>query len=286
MDRKRLRSAIWHPYKGLWNRAVLRVATRPTKALNHLVIASVVAADTSILFMRAVARRVALAGPGSILSGVQVGADTPVVYLDLGTHREGAELRWMAEDVLPRCVDSFAAYGFEASERSFAAASEALSRIDEVEVVRVALVHEVPEGGTVRLHTSQKGLKDSIHRPAESFEDVTAQRLSDWLSERGIDLGRSVCLLRMNIEGAEFDVLEDLVERNLAGHIDGFYGMWDDLYKFDRPRDRQFRSFLVRHGISSLAFNGRDMRWCMRLRCIRYDVHTSLMAGARRVGRA
>ena len=286
MNVKRLRAAVWHPYKGLWNKAVINAATRPTKTLNHLVVASVVALDTAVLFLRAVVRRAALAGWRSVTRPTRVPAGTRVVYLDVGTHRAGAELRWMAERVLPACTSSFEAWGFEPSERSFTAASAAMAHIDEVSMVRAALVHEVPAAGTVRLHTSRHSLRDSIHRVGDAYEDVTAYRLSGWLDEQGIDLDATVCILRMNIEGAEYDVLRDLVETGLAGRIDGYYGMWDDLLKFDRKRDREFRRFLRRHDIVSLAFNGRDMDWGMRKRLIRYDVHTSLLAGMRRLGRA
>ena len=283
MHRKRIRAALWHPYKGFWNKGVINVATRPTKFLNHLVVSTVVAVDTAVLFARAVARRARVGGPGSVFRPVRVPATLPVLYLDVGTHRAGAELRWMAERVLPACAPSFEAYGFEPSGRSFAAASKALARVPRVHLVRVALVNEVLEGRTIRLHTSSHSLRDSIHRVGDSFEDVEAQRLSDWLSANDLDLDGTICLLRMNIEGAEFDVLTDLVERGLAGRIDGYYGMWDDLLKFDPKRDRHFRRFLARNGIRSLAFNGRDMDWDMRKRCIRYDVHTSLLAGMRRV---
>ena len=194
-------------------------------------------------------------------------------------------MRWMAERVLPACTESFEAWGFEPSERSFTAASEALEHIPQVTMVRAALVHEVPAGGTVRLHTSRHSLRDSIHRVGDSYEDVAAHRLSDWLVEQGIDLEQTVCILRMNIEGAEFDVLRDLVERGLAGLVDGYYGMWDDLLKFDRAKDLEFRRFLAQHGIESLPFNGRDMDWGVRRRLIRYDVHTSLLRGQKRVGR-
>lgn len=284
---KRLRAAAWHPYKGFWNKAVINIATRPTKTLNRLVVATIVAIDTAVLFARAVARRAALDGLSSITAGTHIGPGTPVVYLDVGTHRAAAELRWMATHVLPGCTDSFQAYGFEPSGRSFEAAKEVLAGIPSVRMVRAALVHDVPEGGTVRLHVSRHSLRDSIHRQGESHEDVEAHRLSDWLAAQGIDLDHRICLLRMNIEGAEFDVLRDLVEQGLAGKIDGFYGMWDDLLKFDPQRDRRFRRYLAEHGIRSLTFNGRDMDWGIRRRCIRYDVHTSLRAGSKRVaGRA
>ena len=284
MNRKRLRSAIWHPYKGFWNKAVINVATRPTKTLNHLVVSTVVAIDTAVLLAQAVARRAAIAGLGSVTRPTRVPAGARVVYLDVGTHRAGAELRWMTERVLPACTTSFEAFGFEPGERSFTAASEALAHIPEITMVRAALVNDLPEAGTVRLHTSAHSLRDSIHRVGDAYEDVEAHRLSEWLVAHDIDLDQAVCILRMNIEGAEFDVLKDLVGSGLSDKVDGYYGMWDDLLKFDPEADRRFRRFLAKHDIHSLAFNGRDMDWGMRKRLIRYDVHTSLLAGLRRIG--
>lgn len=284
MNRNRLRSAVWHPYKGVWNKAVINLVTRPTRAVTRLLVASVVAVDTAVLLARAMSRRAAIASWSSLFARTRIPAGTPVLYLDVGTHRAGAELRWMAEAVLPACTATFQAYGFEPSRRSFAAATAALAQVPRVTMVRAALVHRVPDGGTVRLHTSSRSLRDSIHRAGDAHEEVAAHRLSDWLAANGYDLDHTICLLRMNIEGAEFDVLRDLVEHDLADKVDGYYGMWDDLLKFDPEKDRRFRRFLARHGIRSLTFNGRDMDWGMRKRLIRYDVHTSLRAGLKRVG--
>ena len=41
--------------------------------------------------------------------------DVPVHYLDLGTHREAAELSHMLHRVLPRLSRNYQAFGFEAS---------------------------------------------------------------------------------------------------------------------------------------------------------------------------
>ncbi len=110
-------------------------------------------------------------------------------------------------------------------------------------------------------------------------------RLSDWLREKNISLEDRICLLRMNIEGAEFDVLQDLVESGLATNVDGYYGMWDDVSKINVKRDVEFREFLSRNGIRSMTFNGRDVRWRFRMKCIEYDMNTSVMVGSRRLER-
>jgi len=115
------------------------------------------------------------------------------------------------------------------------------------------------------------------------YEEVEAMRFSDWLRENDLDMDKRVCLLRMNIEGAEFDVISDLVDSGLAKHIDGYFGMWDDASRIDKRRDDEFCAFLARHHISSLTFNGRDLRFGFRMRCIEYDMNAALMAGLRRI---
>ena len=125
---------------------------------------------------------------------------------------------------------------------------------------------------------SGRGSGDSLYRRSDSYEEVGATRLSDWLLRRNIILQRGICLLRMNIEGAEYDVIRDLVERGLAQNIDGYYGMWDDVFKIDQQRDEAFRAFLTANRIHPFTFNGRDMRWSWRRRCIEYDINTSVLA--------
>ena len=36
--------------------------------------------------------------------------------------------------------------------------------------------------------------------------------------------------------------------------IDGYFGMWDDVYKIDPPRDVQFRRLLREQHIKSIPF--------------------------------
>jgi hypothetical protein len=86
----------------------------------------------------------------------------------------------------------------------------------------------------------------------------------------------------MNIEGAELDVIRDLVESGEAGVVDGWFGMWDYVAKIDPERDRVFRALLADAGISPFTFNGRDFLFRPRLACIEYDIHTSILGAMRR----
>lgn len=242
--------------------------------------------DSCFLFARAVARRLSLVGVRRIFARARLGDGVRVLYFDVGTHKEGAELALMTDAFLPSICDDFEAFGFEASEESFRHVNQKFGGKERVSVFHKALCNATPPQGKIRLyHDSRGGLGDSLHRPSDSFEDVEAVRLSDWLRERNIVLEDKICLLRMNIEGAEYDVLQDLVENGLAGQFDGYYGLWDDISKTDIPRDAEFRAFLSRNHIRSFTFNGRDVRWGVRRKCVEYDLHTSVLAGLRRLER-
>jgi hypothetical protein len=133
---------------------------------------------------------------------------------------------------------------------------------------------------------SGDGISSSLYRPGPAQRRVPALRLSDWLRHESLADGGRVLLLRMNIEGAEPEVIADLIDAGLHGYVDGWYGLWDDMGKIDPQRDAAFRRLLRAHGIRPVTFNGRDLRWPWRVRCIAYDMRTSLRAGARRLARA
>ena len=201
-----------------------------------------------------------------------------------GTHKEGAELSLLVNTILPSICDQYEAIGFEAGRASFEHVSEKLSGRNDVRIVHRALCHELPPDGKIKLYKdTEGGIGDSLYRETEVFETVDAGRLSDFLSENGIALDDRIFLLRMNIEGAEYDVIKDLVEHDLSQHIDGYFGMWDDVSKIDVQRDHEFRSFLRNNNIHSFPFNGRDLRWSLRKKCIAYHVRTQILSAAQRL---
>lgn len=240
---------------------------------------AIVQLDTLILVVRAFARRVSLLGVSQLFARARGPDQFSVLYLDLGTPKQGAELKWMAERVLPRLAANFEAIGFEANNESYGFVSEHIPDSGSVRVIHAALCHILPEDGKVRLHKdTQGGLGDSLYRETASYDEVEALRLSDFLREHDALSGRRIILLRMNIEGAEFDVIKDLVDSGLASRIDGYFGMWDDLSKIDLQRDEEFRAFLEENRIVTFPFNGRDMGSSARKACIAYHVHTQVLA--------
>ncbi len=279
---------FWQPHQRLWNWALVSAVERaiPISAIHKPIVGMIMLVDTFFLLVRAVARRSTALGVTKIFAKARTRDDVRILYFDLGTHKEGAELALMTNAILPRMCGDFEAFGFEANPESFREVNEKFFGKRHVSVFHQAVCNAAPPQGKIRLyHDGRGGIGDSLHRPSDSFEDVEAVRLSDWLRERNIVLEDRICLLRMNIEGSEYDVLQDLVENGLAAHIDGYYGMWDDISKTDVRRDAEFRAFLSRKAIRSFTFNGRDVKWRVRMKCIEYDINTSVLAGLRRLER-
>ena len=88
-------------------------------------------------------------------------------------------------------------------------------------------------------------------------------------------------LLRMNIEGSEYDVVRDLIQRGLDQSIDGYFGMWDDVSKRDTATDRRFRELLAAAGISKVTFNDRDLTYSVRRLAIRLALDVAIRRGMR-----
>jgi hypothetical protein len=281
---------LWHPHQRLWNRRLLGRLREllPWRPAYRAAQASVVAADTLLLAGRAGGRRLSAGGGRGRRGASRPAGDVAIYYFDLGTHRQAAELSYMLARVLPRLSRNYRAFGFEASKDLLDQARAGLEGDEHVSFVHAAVCHVPPATGTLRLYNGPRdGLGNSLYRPEfGDYEDVPALRFSDWLKQQDLDLEHGISLLRMNIEGAEPDVIADLVDSGLLGCIDGFFGMWDDLSKIDPQADVRFRSLLARHRIRPFTFNGRDLRVPLRMRTVEYDIRTCVRRGLARIGRS
>ena len=284
---QRFVNIIWHPHQGLWNWTLVRRLYRHLpEGGAHRMQTLIVYVDSLILWCRAILRRISTGGLKASLLSPRTPSGVKLVYLDLGLHREAAELRWMLDAGLPELSDSWAAYGFEASGEFLSEAHTALGDRAGLTLIHAALCREVPDGGTLRLYISgNQGLGSSVLQgdTDSAYEDVPALRFSDWLSGSGFDPEHTIIFLRMNIEGSEFDVMADLIQQGLSDQVDGYFGMWDDVHKVDPEKDRAFRKALAVHHIKPLTFNGRDLPYRFRMNCIRYDMGTALLNGIRRI---
>jgi hypothetical protein len=285
---RRLLSVLWDPHQRLWNDTLVGIITRalPVKLLWWPVVLAIVFLDTVFLWIRALVRRAKKVGIGSLFTMTKAPRGTPILYFDLGTHKEAEELTLMANSILPQRCDNYVAFGFEASVEFFEHVWQKFGVIDNVNLVNAGLCKTVPSDGKIKLYKDSggDGVGSSMYRDAlGEYEEVQALRFSDWVRSNNLDLKKSVCLLRMNIEGSEVDVIEDLVDSGLAEHVDGYFGMWDDMSKIDRIRDDEFRALLARHRIDPFTFNQRDLKSAFRLAPVKYDIGTAIQAGVKRL---
>ena len=226
---------------------------------------------------RALRRRIAALGPGSVFAST-VPAGARVVYVDIGMHKKALQLRYM-KDVFGSVL-SLRTFGFEAHPDYFREA-EAAVRPGPGDTLLHAAVVGPGQGRSVRLNLNGgEGLGDSIvrNRGGEGI-DVPAVRLSEILRSSGIEHSDEVVILRMNIEGAELYVLEDLEQTGLLGRVDGYYGYWDDPLKIGGEVAARFQEIMARTGIDNFPFNDRDFRNPVRLAAVKYDLVTSIRAG-------
>ena len=190
----------------------------------------------------------------------------------------------VVDEILPPICNNFEAYGFEANQESFEQVAKKFTDRNNVQLAHKALVHNPPSNGKIKLYKDmESGLGDSIYRHTTQYEEVECIRLSDFLIENRLIEDNRIVILRMNIEGAEYDVIQDLVDNELNNCVDGYFGMWDDVSKIDIKRDAEFRSFLGKHQIHPFTFNGRDLHWSFRRKCIVYHMHTRIMQGLRKL---
>ena len=277
--------AFWHPHQGLWNWTLVSAIRKavPVAPIYKAIMLVVILLDTLFLFLHALVTRIGALGLSKVFSKARLPEDMSVLYLDAGTHKEGVELSFVVDSILPPICSNFEAYGFEASQQSYEHAARKFADRKNIHIVHTALTHTLPANGKLRLYKDlDSGIGDSLYRETAEYEEVEAKRLSDFLIENHLVTNNTIVLLRMNIEGAEDDVLRDLVESGLAQSIDGYFGMWDDVSKIDVERDAEFRTFLARYRIHTFTFNERDLRWFLRRKCIAYHVQTRIIQGVRK----
>ena len=179
-------------------------------------------------------------------------------YFDLGTYTQANELKWVVNNILSKLENPYKVFAFEANPASFNLAKNEIDQINNLEFHNVALVNKVPESKFIKLYCNNNP-GDSIYRKAKSYINVQAKKLSDIIREQGVKLEDSINIIRMNIEGSEYDVIEDLIVSDLIKYFDGFYGMWDDVFKIDKVKYKKFQRILKDVDVYPFPFNGRDM---------------------------
>lgn len=264
---------IWlinHPHQGLWTWNLIELADKfLPKFLLKIFFRILVYGDSFILWLNLIF------GRRTTTNKTKYTPETPINYFDLGTHSVPKELEWISKSFLRKLPNPYKIYAFEANPDSYQKAKKTILDIPNAEIFNYALVQNIPPSGVVRLYLGSNSTEDSLYRVNDTNSiDVPALKFSDFL--KNTNFSESINLLRMNIEGAENDIIQDLVEADLLDNFAGFYGMWDDLSKIDFEKDLKFRTLLKEKNITPFTFNGRDMRFSIRknliLRSLKNDI--------------
>jgi FkbM family methyltransferase len=262
---------FWNPYQGFWNWNLCKIIEKIVfiPFLSKSIIKGIISFDTFFL-------RIKLKSKAANINKSGYSPQKTINYFDLGTHNDAFELRWVVDDLLLKLPNPYKIYAFEANPDSYSKAIINTNYIRNLKFYNVALVNQKPESGKIRLFTGGNGHADSIYRNTVSYVEVPAQKISDIIKNEKIDLEKGINILRMNIEGAEYDVINDLIENDLIKYFDGFYGMWDDLSKINYEKSKEFRKLLKNKNIFPYPFNGRDMNIKMRTDLIKMSLEKSI----------
>tara|TARA_R110000824_G_scaffold41357_14_gene123133 strand:+ start:46 stop:654 length:609 start_codon:yes stop_codon:yes gene_type:complete len=154
-------------------------------------------------------------------------------YFDLGLFK-GTELYWMVNNILPELgVENYHCYGFEACHRYAMYNKENFYNNKKIDILNYAISNENgfktlyyhPNALGHSIFPTKKGVDVSQHERVESIV------FSDWLKNNVPDFEESFNVLKVNIEGAEWHLFQDLEKNDLFKHINLFCGAGHDVEK-------------------------------------------------------
>ena len=141
-------------------------------------------------------------------------------YFDFGLFT-GRELKHIS-DLLSNITDDFECYGFEACHNYYKNCEKILGG-NKIKIIHGAISNE--HNKSINLYYAKtNNLGHSIHNTknninTKKYEVVNSILFSTWLKENKIDLENSFNIIKINIEGAEWELINDVIDNNLNQYI-------------------------------------------------------------------
>ena len=182
-----------------------------------------------------------------------------VNYFDLGLC-DGEEMEWMTDSILPSLqISNYRAYGFEPFPAFYDKLKSKFAHNDKITLIKKAVADK---NGTTNLYLSWQSkeghsiFESKFNVAKNNFEQVECAAFSDWLKENVPDFAESFNILRFNIEGAEWYLMNDLASHDMIKNIDVFCGHGDDVKKIGEYKDRvnEYYELLKRHNVKIQLF--------------------------------
>ena len=177
-------------------------------------------------------------------------------YIDLGFHK-GQEIG-LVLDNYKNYKDKFdlTIYGVEPYEPFFSKLKEKYENDDRVKLFNNAISNKT---GFTKLYISTGGRKygnslysSKRHVDSKQYQNVYGYTFLEFVSKHVGDFESSVNVLKLNIEGAELNVYEDLIKNDMRKHIDLFCGHpHHDIEKIPELKNKKDRyySLIKKHDI-------------------------------------
>ena len=148
-------------------------------------------------------------------------------YFDLGLHL-GQELDWFVNGIFPELkIDNYTAHGFEACEEYCSECENKYNNHPKVNIHHLAISNK---NEPVKLYYSEHPMGHSVFdskkniRQSKEFEEVQGIKFSDWLRSNVPDFEQDINMIKINIEGAEWYLINDMVENDMVKDFDIFFG--------------------------------------------------------------
>jgi len=181
-----------------------------------------------------------------------------VNYFDLGLYK-GVELGWMVNEIFPNLdIQDYNAYGFEANPQLCENVCSQFKGKDKVKIYNYAINKE---NKPLKLYLGDSLECSSIYDTNKNINrdqsfDVSGVKFSSWLKENVEEFENSFNIIRVNIEGAEWDLMNDLDENNLIGCFNIYCGSFNDVKKVGELHQhlKEYRRIFKKNNIKVRRF--------------------------------
>ena len=182
-----------------------------------------------------------------------------VNYFDLGLGQVNRNHCWELDQILQFFIKEnidYNIYGIEASLYSSLVAKNKYKNNKNVHIYNFAISNNE---GQINLYGTKTGIngasiydsKNNVNK--NRYEVVEGVRFSTFIKREKIDLENCVNIVKINIEGAEWDFFNNIVENNLVEKFDIFCGQGHDVHKIKdfviNGIDKQYMELLKTNNI-------------------------------------
>lgn len=156
-------------------------------------------------------------------------------YFDLGLYKDALEMSNMNDDIIPKYGIPYHMYGFEANPEYADSAKKKFSKYKDISIHNIAISSE---DKPLKLYLSS-GKGDSIYDSKininkKKFITVPGMKFSSFVKENKIKLQGAINIVKINIEGAEWDFFNDIIDNDILKHITIFIGRGHDPHKIQK----------------------------------------------------